>query len=116
MITVDEYSLMPNLYRFDDYEKCFDVFQEKALYCVVNSYIKPDLSSDLYKLIDAFSSNQKQHLRHDKLQRGLCINICDQKVQRLGNESTKYLIENFPKDSNVSKKILVNESSIKNKF
>lgn len=95
---------MPNLYQFDDFEKCLgDINEKTTLYCVVNSYIKPDANSELYNLIANFSSNRKQHLRHDKLQRGLCLNSCKKVVQSLGDESQKYLVEKFPMDSKVRK-------------
>lgn len=89
------------LYRFDDYEKCFGLYEPAALYCVVNSFIKPDTKSHLYNLIDKFSSNRKQHLRHDKLQRGICINSCMELVQKLGRDADKYFVEEFPMDSKV---------------
>lgn len=93
---------MPNLYEFDDYEKCLrGENSAKDLYCVVNSYIKPDNGSDLYNLIANFSSNRKQHLRHDKLQRGLCLSTCKKLVESLGNKSQSYFVEKFPMDSKV---------------
>lgn len=93
---------MPDLYRFDDYDKCIGSHDAKALYCVVNSFIKPESGSELYRLIRNFSSNHKQHLRHDKLQRGVCVNECRELVGKLGEDSGKYFVEEFPMDSKVS--------------
>lgn len=101
-VLATEYFRMPMLYRFDDYEKCFGLYESKALYCVVNSFIKPDGKSQLYKFIDKFSSNRKQHLRHDKLQRGICINSCEEIVQKLGRNANNYFVEKFPMNSKVS--------------
>lgn len=91
---------MPAVYRFDDYEECMGLDQEKALYCVVNTYIKPD-ESELYGLIKNFSMNTKQHFRHDKLQRGLCMRSCEKTLEKLGNDSAKYFVKKFPMDSKV---------------
>lgn len=86
---------MPKLDKFDDYNECFGIFQEEAKYCFVRTYIKPNLSSDLYKFIAEFSSNQKQHLRHDKLSRGICLNRCVKTIQRMGEQSNKYFVPLF---------------------
>lgn len=90
------------IYRFDDYEQCMGNYESEALYCVVNSYIKPDPQSELYKFIMDFSKNKKQHFRHDKLQRGLCVNTCQRLIQKMGRNSNRYLVKKFPMDSKVS--------------
>ena len=71
-------------------------------YCVVNSFIKPKNTSYLYNQIKEFSNQTKIHLRHDKLQRGLCINKCELKLQMKGNLSENYFVKKFPMDSKVS--------------
>ena len=93
---------MPDLYRFENYEKCKRTYESEALYCVANAYIKPDSTSEVYQIIKRFSNLRKQHLRHDKVQRGICVNDCKLIVQRLGNISEKYLVPAFPMDSNVN--------------
>ena len=56
---------MPSLYKFDDYDTCIGVYQGDAKYCVVNTYIKPDNESELYRYIEVcrnilyFKKNQK---------------------------------------------------------
>lgn len=96
--SVDEYFKMPALYKFDDYLQCFD---SSGYYCVVNSFIKPDNISSLYNQIKDFSSFKKIHLRHDKLQRGICINKCEMNVLETGNSSEKYFVSDFPMDAKV---------------
>lgn len=95
---------MPMVFRFDDYEQCMGIYENEALYCVVNTHIKPDKKSDLYKFIMEFSSNKKQHFRHDKLQRGLCINGCKSAIDKMGKSSENYLVKKFPMEPKVRMK------------
>jgi hypothetical protein len=97
-LSVDDYYRMPDLYKFDNFAQCS---ADDSLYCVVNSFIKPDESSSLYNQIKEFSKHRKIHLRHDKLQRGLCIRNCESKVFEMGNQSDSYFVEDFPRDSKV---------------
>lgn len=94
---------MPKLDKFDDYNECFGVFREEAKYCYVRTYIKPNLSSDLYKFIAEFSSNEKQHLRHDKLNRGICLNSCMKTIQQMGEQSNKYFVPIFEVENELLK-------------
>lgn len=101
-LSASEYFRMPSIYRFDNYEECMGIYEDKAFYCIINTYIKPNEQSELYGLIKDFSGNRKQHFRHDKLQRGLCMNKCWKTLYRLGNDSGKYFVGEFPMDSKVS--------------
>lgn len=93
---------MPNIYQFDNYEQCFGVYRDKALYCVANSYVKPDPSSELYRnKIKQEFGHPKHNLRHDVLQRGICINQCMENFRKLGNRSSEYFVERFPTDYKV---------------
>lgn len=86
---------MPDLYQIDDYEKCLGLqnYSEsnEALYCLVNTQLKYDDSSELYSYIHEFSMNEKQHFRHDKLQRGICLNKCKIIVESLGEQAIQYV-------------------------
>lgn len=92
-IAASKYFHMPKVYGFDDYDQCMGIHKDKTLYCVVNTYVKPDAESELYGFIRYFSSNKKQHFRLDKLQRGLCMNTYWKTIQRLvksqGNISSR---------------------------
>ena len=96
-----EYFRMPKIYRYDDYDQCLGLYDKEAFYCVVNTFIKPDEKSELSKFITEFSSNKKQHFRHDKLQRGLCLNGCKDVIDKMGKSSENYLVKKFPFDSKV---------------
>jgi hypothetical protein len=94
---------MPALFEFDDFDKCLAVSQETSpAFCVVNSFIKPNNSSDLYKFIHEFSLKEKQHFRHDKLQRGICLKDCMEILEKLGNSSEEFYVEKFPMDSKLT--------------
>jgi hypothetical protein len=93
---------MPTLNRFDNYHECMGTFGSDALYCVADTFIKPDSDSELYKFIKEYSRDTKKHFRHDNLVRGLCVNSCKEIVKNLGIGEDKYLVEKFPIDSKVS--------------
>jgi hypothetical protein len=93
---------MPMVYRFDDYEQCMGIYERDALYCIVNTHLKPEPKSELYRFIKNFSTNTKQFFRHDKLQRGLCVNGCQKAIIKMGKSSQKYFVKKFPMDTKVS--------------
>ena len=86
---------MPQLNEFDDYEECMDVYQKDGKYCNVKSAIKPDISSQTYAYIADFSSRKKQHFRHDRLTRGICLNKCIELIESLGIEAEYYYEPDF---------------------
>lgn len=92
---------MPKIFRFDDYDLCMGLYNTKALYCVVNTFIKPDPKSELYEYIKNYSSNKKQHFRHDKLQRGLCVNGCKKVISQMEKKPSDYFVKKFDFDSKV---------------
>lgn len=95
---------MPSLNEFESYDKCLGSYYEEAKYCFVKTYIKPDETSELYNYIRNFSSMGKQHFRHDKLARGICMNSCKEMIDKMGNYSDKYFVSEFPMDTKVTKK------------
>lgn len=90
---------MPDLFQFDDYQKCMAEASDgiTPAYCIVNTFIKPDRSSQLYNLINNFSSKEKQHFRHDKLQRGICVKSCLKLIEELTTDDY-FNIDEFPMD------------------
>jgi hypothetical protein len=82
---------MPKLNLLDDYDECMDVYKYEAKYCYVKSIIKPPVhSSPVFDFIKEFSSNAKQHYRHDKLVRGICLNKCAKLITTLNNSIDQY--------------------------
>jgi hypothetical protein len=94
---------MPHLNKFDDYDECMDVYKDQAKYCYVRSAIKPDGNSEIYKFIAEFSSNVKQHFRHDRLTRGVCINSCAKLIINLDSDANSYYQPDF---DNISSSVL----------
>jgi len=86
---------MPQLNEFDDYEECMDVYQKEGKYCFVKSVIKPDTNSQTYSFIREFSSRKKQHFRHDRLTRGICLNKCMELIESLDIEAAYHYEADF---------------------
>lgn len=64
---VTEYMRMPEMFKLDDYDDCFLGAEENkhATYCVVKSLIKPNESSEIWKIVEVWVyhfSNQMLHL------------------------------------------------------
>uniref|UniRef100_A0A336K189 CSON006028 protein n=1 Tax=Culicoides sonorensis TaxID=179676 RepID=A0A336K189_CULSO len=74
LINENDYSKMPVLDKYEDFEECQRNFRENFTYCVVYLKIVSNTSSDLWKQIEEFSSHQQFHFRHDSLKRGICLN------------------------------------------
>lgn len=92
---------MPILNKFDGYEGCMESYKDKAKYCYVRTALKPDTTSDMYNYIAEFSSNKKQHFRHDKLTRGICINTCQELIEELGSSAEDFYVAPFELDYKV---------------
>lgn len=80
---------MPKLSDFDEYDECMDLHKSEAKYCYVKSLIKPDYDSLVYRNIEEYSSRRKQHFRHDRLTRGICLNRCMEFINSLDKETAE---------------------------
>lgn len=51
---VSEYLRMPPMARLDDFDKCFlDIAPDaKATYCMITSLLKPNESSDIWRIVN----------------------------------------------------------------
>ncbi|XP_050072930.1 nose resistant to fluoxetine protein 6-like [Anopheles maculipalpis] len=67
---------MPSLYLYDDYDRCLEEFPVRATYCLIDGWIVPNDTIPLWSVIEQFSSDTKRSFRHDRIQRGLCMNRC----------------------------------------
>ncbi|XP_052566601.1 nose resistant to fluoxetine protein 6-like [Culex pipiens pallens] len=100
-IELSEYYRMPKTYEYDDYDQCLsDVpVGQVAAYCLVRVVIKPDDESDRWHWIKEFSSDQKRHMNHALLDRGICIEHCKKLARELSNETRQALkVEKFDFD------------------
>ncbi|XP_052873708.1 nose resistant to fluoxetine protein 6-like [Anopheles cruzii] len=78
MRPVTAYYQMPPLYLYDDYDRCLEEFPVRSVYCLVDSWVAPNDTIAGWSVIRHFSGDTKRSFRHDRLQRGLCMNRCAQ--------------------------------------
>lgn len=90
-ITGTEYYSMPPIYNFHNYDECMEKYSGEALYCVVDTILQPNLSSNIWKTILKYNDT-KRHFRHDHLQYGLCFQECNKSLARYARF---YLEDNF---------------------
>lgn len=83
---------MPKLYLMDDYDLCMDK-DNLTIYCITTVIIKPNASLELWEYIDQFSRNRKKHFRHDRLQRGVCVNKCQVLLEDVDQETLESLYQ-----------------------
>uniref|UniRef100_A0A4Y0BK97 Acyl_transf_3 domain-containing protein n=1 Tax=Anopheles funestus TaxID=62324 RepID=A0A4Y0BK97_ANOFN len=98
---ITAYYQMPPLYLYDDYDRCLEEFPVRATYCLVDSWIVPNDTIPLWSVIEQFSTDTKRSFRHDRLQRGLCMNRCHQLMSKFDRRTQmKYFQSRFvPNDS-----------------
>lgn len=101
-VSVEKYYKMPPLNFFEDYDECMGVHGSGATYCYVQTIITPDKSSDIYQQIETFSSLKKQHFRHDKLTRGICIDSCEKLLDDLNITGNELYVPKFEIDFRVN--------------
>uniref|UniRef100_A0A182N9Y4 Acyltransferase 3 domain-containing protein n=1 Tax=Anopheles dirus TaxID=7168 RepID=A0A182N9Y4_9DIPT len=97
---INRYHRMPKLWQMDDYDECLSATgpdEPADVYCTATVVLKPDNRSDLWTLIEEFSSDYKRHFNHRVLKRGVCIKRCQQSVAKLAPPERKaLLVEKFP--------------------
>ncbi|XP_031617702.1 nose resistant to fluoxetine protein 6-like [Contarinia nasturtii] len=106
LFNMTEYLRMPPMARMDDYDRCFLDIPEgaTATFCMVTSLIKPNESSDIWNIINKYSSDRKRIYRHDRLSRGICMNWCKKQMNYFDYDTRKsYYIENFYNDTEIYK-------------
>ncbi|XP_055533129.1 O-acyltransferase like protein-like [Wyeomyia smithii] len=83
---MSEYRRMPALIQYESYEKCMES-KPSATFCVVKTVVKPDNTSDVWRIIEKYSKHLYQY-RHSVLTRGVCVENCEKLVSDL-NESQR---------------------------
>ncbi|XP_065086708.1 nose resistant to fluoxetine protein 6-like [Ochlerotatus camptorhynchus] len=98
-----EYYKLPKLYKYDDYDRCMLEFDAKAVYCLIDTVIKPNTTAAVWPLIEKFSNDTKRSFRHDRIQRGLCMNWCEKIMDKYDYETQmKYYLEPFNESSEIT--------------
>ncbi|ETN62656.1 hypothetical protein AND_005646 [Anopheles darlingi] len=91
---VTAYYEMPPLYQYDDYDRC--LAKPGAIYCLVDGWIVPNATNPRWTVIRQFSVDTKRSFRHDRLQRGLCMDRCHQLLGRFDHRTQmKYFLARF---------------------
>ncbi|XP_058465293.1 nose resistant to fluoxetine protein 6-like [Malaya genurostris] len=98
-----EYYQLPKMYKYDDYDQCMREFDVKAVYCLVDTTIKPNSTATIWPLIQKFSNDSKRSFRHDRLQRGLCMNWCSKMMAKYDRGTQmKYYLPGFNESSEIT--------------
>ncbi|XP_038121399.1 nose resistant to fluoxetine protein 6 [Culex quinquefasciatus] len=98
-----EYYKLPKLYLYDDYDRCLQEFPSEAIYCLVDTEIKPNSTATIWPLIEKFSNDSKRSFRHDRLQRGLCMARCHAILDRFDHRTQmKYYLAHWNQSSEVT--------------
>lgn len=104
IFAVTEYYKMPRLHLMDDFDLCMDQPHNLTVYCIATVILKPNTSLPLWEYIDEFSRNRKKHFRHDRLQRGVCVNRCSDLLSELDEYTLSDLSqEEFEYENEVSR-------------
>lgn len=98
---VNEYYSMPSLFQVDPYDECFadEIKYSPNVYCIVEVFVQPNQSNDIWRSIVKFSHPWRSRCRHDHLVYGVCINRCRQTLENLksttSNQFYTEISENF---------------------
>ncbi|XP_029725442.2 nose resistant to fluoxetine protein 6-like [Aedes albopictus] len=103
MFNMTEYYKLPKLYKYDDFDRCLQEYDTKAVYCIIDTHIKPNISATIWPLIEKFSNDTKRSFRHDRIQRGLCMNLCEKIMGKYDYETKmKYYLKQFNETNEVT--------------
>ncbi|XP_058812732.1 nose resistant to fluoxetine protein 6-like [Topomyia yanbarensis] len=78
-----DYMKLPKLFVYDDFGDCVDENPESFVFCVVHARVLPDESSELWRNI-SYISNSYRNYDHSKLERGVCIQSCENQIRTAG--------------------------------
>lgn len=83
---------MPNLYEFDDYDRCLQEFSKsRETYCFVRAEVLPQNNSEAWHAIAEISKYNKHHFDHRHLYFGLCLRWCKDDLAEAGVDVVKEL-------------------------
>ncbi|CAD6995976.1 unnamed protein product [Ceratitis capitata] len=91
-MNMTEYFKMPNLYEFDDYDRCLQEFSKsRETYCFVRAEVLPQNNSEAWHAIAEISKYNKHHFDHRHLYFGLCLRWCKDDLAEAGVDVVKEL-------------------------
>uniref|UniRef100_A0AAG5CWG7 Acyltransferase 3 domain-containing protein n=1 Tax=Anopheles atroparvus TaxID=41427 RepID=A0AAG5CWG7_ANOAO len=84
---MEEYLKFPPLFAYDDFEDCRRWYREDYVYCIAKAPLAPDDTSTLWRNLSYFSSDY-HHYDHTVLERGVCLQKCQEVLIQNGTEGT----------------------------
>jgi len=88
---VTQYYEMPQLYDFDDYDRCLQEFPGTATYCFVRADVQPDNKAPAWRAIKEISKYDRHHFNHRHLYFGLCMHQCEAELATLDTKAMQEL-------------------------
>ncbi|KAM8704392.1 hypothetical protein ACLKA7_008922 [Drosophila subpalustris] len=83
-LNMTQYYEMPQLYDFDDYDRCLQEFEgTTATYCFVRADVQPDNTASAWRAIAEISKYDRHHFNHSHLYFGLCMHQCEAELATL---------------------------------
>lgn len=82
---------MPNLYDFDDYDRCLQEYKSQQTYCFVRAEVLPQSHSEVWRVIAEISKYHKHHFDHRHLYFGLCLRWCEEDLEDVEADVVKEL-------------------------
>lgn len=92
--TVTQYYEMPQLYDFDDYDRCLQEFgasDDTATYCFVRAEVQPNGTTAAWRAIQEISKYDRHHFDHRQLYFGLCVHKCEAQLAELDADAIQQL-------------------------
>ncbi|XP_039970460.1 nose resistant to fluoxetine protein 6 [Bactrocera tryoni] len=90
-MNMTEYFKMPNLYDFDDYDRCLEEYKSQQTYCFVRAEVLPQDDSEAWRAITDISKYHKHHFDHRHLYFGLCLRWCEEDLADVKADVVKEL-------------------------
>ncbi|XP_053969261.1 nose resistant to fluoxetine protein 6 [Anastrepha ludens] len=90
-MNMTRYFKMPNLYDFDDYDRCLQEFKHRETYCFVRAEVLPQENLEVWQTIAEVSKYNKHHFNHRHLYYGLCLRWCEEDLVQAGADVVKEL-------------------------
>lgn len=86
------------MFQLDPYRECLNDNGKfsRAAYCIVDVYIKPNASSQLWNIIQRNSEPWKTQYRHDRLVYGICVNRCRKLLSKFDKMTQKQYLSSKP--------------------
>lgn len=100
ILKTSNYSKLPKLYQYDDFQGCNSDPDLDGFYCITRSYIQPNESSMTWRDIKFISDDNPffrlRHFRHEIIFAGLCLSRCKFELEKVDPTIINQLFVNGP--------------------